>query len=84
MTTMRGASMNILTNPMMRQAMGAMMRGESPQTFLKNLANTNPKLQGMNFDDLEGTARELCQRNNVNMEQLAEQIRGFANSNIIN
>jgi len=76
--------MNILTNPMMRQAMGAMMRGESPQTFLKNLANTNPKLQGMNFDDLEGTARELCQRNNVNMEQLAEQIRGFANSNIIN
>ena len=76
--------MNILTNPMMRQAMGAMMRGESPQTFLKNLANTNPKLQGMNFDDLEGTARELCQRNNVDMEQLAEQIRGFANSNIIN
>lgn len=71
--------MNLMGNPMLRQAMGAMMRGESPQTFLKNLANTNPQLQGFNFDDLEGTARALCEKNNVNMEQLAEQIKGFAN-----
>ena len=65
---------------MMMQAMGAMMRGENPKTFLKNLANTNPQLQGLNLDDLEGTARSLCEKNNVNMEQLAEQIKGFANS----
>ncbi len=65
---------------MLKQAMGAMMRGESPQAFLKNLANTNPQLQGLNLDDLEGTARTLCQKNNVNMEQLADQIREFANS----
>lgn len=71
--------MNLFSNPMLRQAMGAMMRGESPQAFLKNLANTNPQLQGLNLDDLEGTARELCNRNNVNMEQLADQIKGFAN-----
>lgn len=73
--------MNLMgNNNMMLQAMGAMMRGESPQAFLKNLANSNPQLQGLNFDDLEGTARTLCQKNNVNMEQLAEQIKGFANS----
>ena len=71
--------MNLMGNPMIMQAMGAMMRGESPQTFLKNLANSNPQLQGLNFDDLEGTAKALCQKNNVNMEQLAEQIKGFAN-----
>ena len=71
--------MNLMGNPMIMQAMGAMMRGESPQAFLKNLANNNPQLQGLNFDDLEGTARTLCQKNNVNMEQLAEQIKGFAN-----
>lgn len=71
--------MGMFGNPMMKQAMGAMMRGESPQQFMKNLANTNPQLQGLNFDDLEGTARALCQKNNVNMEQLAEQIKGFAN-----
>ena len=73
--------MNLMGNPMIRQAMGAMMRGESPQAFLKNLASSNPQLQSLNLDDLEGTARTLCQQNNVNMEQLADQIRGFANSN---
>lgn len=72
--------MNLFSNPMIRQAVGAMMRGESPQAFLKNLANTNPQLQGLNLDDLEGTAKALCEKNNVNMEQLAGQIMEFANS----
>ena len=72
--------MNIMGNPIIRQAMGAMMRGESPSDFLKNLANTNPQLQGLDLDNLEGTARALCEKNNVNMEELANQIRGFANS----
>lgn len=68
-------------NNMMMQALGAMMRGESPQAFLKNLANTNPQLQGLNLDDLEGTAKALCEKNNVNMNELAQKITEFANSN---
>ncbi len=71
---------NLMGNPMIMKAMGAMMRGESPSDFLKNLANTNPQLQGLDLDNLEGTARALCEKNNVNMEQLAAQIKGFANS----
>ena len=71
---------NLMGNPMIMKVMGAMMRGESPSDFLKNLANTNPQLQGLDFDNLESTARTLCEKNNVNMEQLADQIRGFANS----
>lgn len=70
------------SNGMMMQAFGAMMRGESPQTFLKNLANTNPQLQGLNLDDLEGTAKALCERNNVDMNELSNRIKEFANSNI--
>ena len=65
---------------MIMKAMGAMMRGENPSDFLKNLANTNPQLQGLDFDNLEGTAKALCEKNNVNMEQLADQIRDFAKS----
>ena len=71
-----------LGNPMMMKAMGAMMRGESPSDFLKNLASTNPQLQGLDLDNLEGTAQALCQKNNVNMNELADKIREFANSNI--
>ena len=69
-------------NSMMMSALGAMMRGESPSAFLKNLANTNPQLQGLDLDNLESTASALCQKNNIDMNQLADKIRGFANSNI--
>ena len=74
--------MNIFSNKYVMQAIGAMMRGENPQVFMKNLANTNPALQGLNLDNLEETARALCEKNNVDMNQLADQIKGFANSNI--
>lgn len=80
-----GGLMNMLGgNPMMMQAMGAMMRGESPSAFLKNLANTNPQLQGLDLDNLESTAQALCQKNNVNMNELADKIRDFAKSNTLN
>ena len=68
-------------NNIMMQAMGAMMRGESPKDFLKSLANTNPQLQGLNLEDLEGTAKALCDKNNVNMDELADKIKDFAKSN---
>lgn len=71
-------------NNMMMQALGAMMRGESPQAFLKNLANTNPQLQGLDLNDLEGTAKALCEKNNVNMNELASKIQDFAKSNTNN
>ena len=64
----------------MMQALGAMMRGESPQQFLKNMAGNNPQLQGLNLDDLEGTAKTLCEKNNIDMNQLADQIKDFAKS----
>ena len=72
---------NLMGNPMIMKAMGAMMRGESPSDFLKNLANTNPQLQGLDLDNLESTATALCQKNYVDMNQLADKIREFANSN---
>ena len=64
----------------MMQAFGAMMRGESPQQFLKSLAKTTPQLQGLDLDNLENTAKDLCNKNNIDMNQLADKIREFANS----
>ena len=68
-------------NNIMMQALGSMMRGESPGDFLKNLAKTTPQLQGLNLDDLEGTAKTLCDKNNVDMDELSAKIKEFANSN---
>ncbi len=49
-------------NPQMSvlmQAFGAMIRGESPQAFMQNLARTNPQLRGLDLTNLETTAEQL-------------------------
>lgn len=46
-------------NNIMMQAVGAMLRGESPQTFLQNLAKTNPQLQGLDLSNPEKAAEKL-------------------------
>lgn len=71
---------NLGNNKYVMAAIGAMMRGEDPQAFIKKLANTNPALQGLDLDNLEVTARALCDKNNVNMDELADKIREFASS----
>jgi hypothetical protein len=63
----------------MMQAVGAAMRGESPEAFMKNLAQTNPQLKGLNLDNLEGTARSLANQKGVDMGQLTESVKGQIN-----
>jgi len=43
----------------MMQAVGAMLRGESPQSFLQDLAKTNPQLQGRDLSDPNKLAETL-------------------------
>ena len=73
---------SLMGGNIMMQALGAMMRGESPQMFLQNLAKNNPALQGMDFSNLENTAQKLCNEKGVDMEQAKAQVMEFANSNI--
>ena len=69
------------SNNLMMQAFQSMMRGESPKDFLKGIAKTNPQMQGLDLDNLQSTAQALCDKNNINMQELASQISEFANSN---
>ena len=55
---MLGGNQTPQSNIMM-QAVGAMMRGESPQTFLQNLAKTNPALQGLDLNNPSMAAEQL-------------------------
>lgn len=43
----------------MMQAVGAMIRGESPQSFLQNLAKNNPALQGLDLSNPGAAAEQL-------------------------
>lgn len=62
-------------NNIMFQAMGAMMRGENPRQFLSNLAQTNPQLRNLNLDNLEQTAKEVCDKNGVDMNSKMNELQ---------
>ena len=61
------------------QAVGAAMRGESPQNFMKRLANQHPQLKKMNLDDLQATANALAQQNGVNVDEVTQQLDNVIN-----
>ena len=64
------------------QAIGSAMRGESPITFMKNLANTNPLFRGYDYDDLEATATKVCEENGEDINVVQTQVMDFAKSYI--
>lgn len=59
----------------MMQAIGAMMRGESPQTFMQNLARSNPQLQGLDLTNINATAEKVCRDHGVDPDKLSAEIR---------
>ena len=61
----------------MMQAFGAMMRGETPQQFLNNLAQTNPSLKGMDFSNLQQTAQKVCNDNGVDMNAKMAEVKNY-------
>ena len=62
-------------NNIMMQAFGAMMRGETPQQFLRGLAQNNPALKGIDLNNLQQTAQQLCNDNGVDMNAKIEEIK---------
>lgn len=59
----------------MMQAVGAMLRGDSPRDFMRSLAASNPALRGMNLDDINGTAEKLCRERGIDAEKLTTEIK---------
>lgn len=59
----------------MMQAVGAMIRGESPEVFMRNLAKTNPQLNGLDMNNLENTAHSLSRQKGVDEAVLTNQIK---------
>ena len=64
-------------NNIMMQAIGAMMRGESPQAFMQNIAKSNPQLQGLDLNNLNQTAEQLCQKNGIDINDAKAKINQY-------
>jgi hypothetical protein len=65
----------------MMQAVGAMMRGETPQSFLQNLAKSNPALQGLDLSNPSQAAEQLYkdkgQDINVAKSSIMDKVNAF-------
>ena len=57
------------------QAVGAAMRGETPESFMKTLARTHPQLKGLDMDNLESTANSLAQQKGTSVDQVAASVK---------
>lgn len=75
---------NQQNNNVMMQAFGAMMRGESPQQFLQNLAKNDPRLQGFDLSNPEKAAEELYQKNGQDINAAKSSIFGKINQFLSN
>lgn len=60
----------------MLQAFGAMMRGESPQQFLQKLAQTDPRLQGLDLSNPEKAAEDLYRQNGQDINEAKSAMKG--------
>ena len=56
------------------------MRGESPQTFMQNLAKSHPELQGLDLNNLDKTAEDLCAKSGQDVNKVKSQINSFIGS----
>ena len=79
---MANSLMNILggiagggNNGLLMKAFGAMMRGESPQDFMKSLAGSRPELGGIDLSNLNGEAARICRERGVDPAKMTEQIK---------
>lgn len=66
----------------MMKAIGAMMRGESPQDFMKNLARTAPELSGLDLDNLEQTANKIAKEKNVDINEAKAKVSQQVKNNL--
>ena len=73
-----GPQNTMKTPNLLFQALGAAMRGESPQTFMQNLARQHPLLRQYDLTNLENTAQQVCQQNGVNMQEMVNTIDNLA------
>ena len=58
----------------MLQAVAAMMSGESPQKFMKKLAKTEPRLKGLDLNNLSKTAEKLYSSQGKDISQAKQEI----------
>lgn len=60
----------------MAMALAAAMSGQTPQQFLSSL----PEFQGVNLNNIQGTAQQLCQQRGIDYNTAINQVKSNLNT----
>lgn len=60
--------------PLIRRMIGAAMSGQSPEQFLNGLAQSDERFKGMDFSNLEKTAKEVCGKKNIDLNDAVNKV----------
>lgn len=71
---LRTLSQGNQSNNVMLQAVAAMIKGESAQDFMRNLARTDSRLQGLDLNNLGETAEKLYNSQGKDINQAKKDI----------
>lgn len=63
----------------LRKIMGAMLSGQSPEDFLRSQAGNFPQLKGIDFSDLEGSARKIANDQGKDINDVIDKAKGLIN-----
>ena len=80
LTSFKPAAAPMAQPNILMMAVGAAMRGEDPHTFMQNLAGQHPLLRQYDLSNLPAAAQQVCQQNNVNMQDMVNRIDNAAGS----
>lgn len=61
-------------NGVMKQAILAMMSGQSAEDFMANLSKTDSRFQGVDMGNLQKSAQQLCHQKGVDEQSMIQQV----------
>lgn len=62
-------------NAIFAKALAAMASGKSAEEFMADLAKTDSRFQGIDVNNLESTANQLCQQKGVDKNVLTAEVQ---------
>ena len=60
--------------PLIKRMIGAAMSGQSPEQFLNGLAQSDERFKGMDFTNLEKTAKKVCGKKNIDFSDAINKV----------
>lgn len=74
-TILNGLMGNMMNNNPVGKVIGAMMSGKDLNSTIIEVAQSNPNLAGLNINNLQQTAQQMCNAQGIDMNTAIQNIK---------